>query len=121
PLPTGSGEGRVGMLTARVSLRELAQTSKRELKATGIQVVGDPNRPIRRVAIACGAAGEYLTDAVRAKADVFVTGEMRFHDLLRAEAEGIALLLPGHYATERPGIEELAVRLQNEFSAVTVW
>jgi len=121
PLPSGSGEGRVGTLTAPTTLRDLAQTAKRELKAGAIQVVGDPNRPIRRVAIACGAAGEYLTDAVRARADVFLTGEMRFHELLRAEAEGIALLLPGHYATERPGIEELAVRLQEEFPALTVW
>ena len=121
PLPSGSGEGRVGMLTAPTTLRELAQTAKRELQAGAVQTVGDLNRPIRRVAIACGAAGEYLADAVRAKADVFLTGEMRFHELLRAEIEGIALLLPGHYATERPGIEDLAVRLQKEFPAITVW
>lgn len=120
-LPSGSGEGRVGVLAAPTTLRDLAQTTKRELKATGIQIVGDPSRPILRIAIACGAAGEYLPDAARAKADVFLTGEMRFHELLRAEAEGIALLLPGHYATERAGIEDLAVRLQKEFPTLTVW
>jgi len=121
PLPSGSGEGRVGVLAAPATLSELAQIAKRELKAGGIQTVGDANRPLRRVAIACGAAGEFLADAVRTKADVFLTGEMRFHEFLRAEAEGIALLLPGHYATERPGIEELAVRIQKEFPALTVW
>ena len=63
------------------------------------------------MAIVCGAGGELLADAVRARADVFLTGEMRFHDYLAAQAQGLALVLPGHYATERPGVEELAERI----------
>src|SRR5262245_14152323 len=121
PMPGGSGEGRVGNLSTPVTLAALAQTVKRELRAGGTQFVGDLNRPVRRVAIACGAAGEFLTDAVRAKADVFLTGEMRFHEYLSAEAQGIALVLPGHYATERPGVEELATRLQHAYPALTTW
>jgi hypothetical protein len=33
---------------------------------------------------------------------------VRFHDFLPARAQGLALVLPGHYATERCGAEELA-------------
>jgi putative NIF3 family GTP cyclohydrolase 1 type 2 len=121
PLSGPGGEGRVGDLPAAVGLRDLAAKVKGELSAGGVQVVGDPARPVRRVAVACGAAGEFLGDAVRAKADVFLTGEMRFHDYLSAEAQGIALVLPGHYATERPAVEELAGRLQSEFGDLTVW
>jgi dinuclear metal center YbgI/SA1388 family protein len=121
PLPGPGGEGRVGELPAATGLRDLAARVKGELKAGAVQVVGDPGRPVRRVAVACGAAGEFLADAVRAKADVFLTGEMRFHDYLSAEAQGIALVLPGHYATERPAVEELAGRLQAEFRDLTVW
>src|SRR5215211_315135 len=94
PQPGPGGEGRVGELPAAVALRELAATVKRELGAGAVQVVGDVGRAVKRVAIACGAAGEFLSDAVRAKADVFLTGEMRFHDYLAAEAAGIALVLP---------------------------
>jgi dinuclear metal center YbgI/SA1388 family protein len=121
PLPGPGGEGRVGELTTAVSLRELTATVKHKLAAGGVQVVGDLNRSVSRVAIACGAAGEFLGDAVRAKADVFLCGEMRFHDYLSAEAQGIALLLPGHYATERPAVEELAARFGKDFSDVTIW
>jgi len=60
-------------------------------------------------------------DAVRAKADVFLTGEVRFHDYLAAQANGLALMLPGHYATERFGIEELAEQLHNKFPELHVW
>lgn len=119
--PGATGEGRVGELAAEVSLGEFATRVKRELAAGGVQVIGDPDRAVRRVAVACGAAGEFLSDAVKAKADVFVTGEMRFHDYLSAQAQGIALVLPGHYATERPAVEELAGRLQGEYPSLAVW
>jgi putative NIF3 family GTP cyclohydrolase 1 type 2 len=52
---------------------------------------------------------------------VFVSGEMRFHDYLDARARGVALLLPGHYATERFGVEELAERIGREWPDVTAW
>ena len=39
---------------------------------------------------------------------------------LTAEAEGLSVLLPGHYASERPGVEVLAERLQQQWPDVTV-
>jgi putative NIF3 family GTP cyclohydrolase 1 type 2 len=62
-----------------------------------------------------------LADSIRAKADVFVTGEVRFHDCLSAEVAGVGLVLPGHYATERPAVEELAGRLARELPGVRAW
>jgi dinuclear metal center YbgI/SA1388 family protein len=121
PLPGGQGEGRVGVLPADRPLAELAQTVRQSLKAGPVQVVGEPSRSVRRVAIVCGAGGGLLMDAVRARADVLLTGEMRFHDYLTASAQGLALILPGHYATERCGVEELAGRLQSQWPDVTVW
>ena len=37
------------------------------------------------------------------------------------QARGCAVLLPGHYATERFGMEELAQELQAEFKGLKVW
>ena len=51
----------------------------------------------------------------------FAKGEMRFHDYLAAKAQGLALVLPGHYATERCGVEELAERLRLQWPALDVW
>lgn len=117
-LPGSGGEGRVGNLPNAIVLRELAAMIRRQLGAGPTQVVGDFDRSVNRVAIACGAAGEFLMDAVKAKADVFLTGEMRFHDYLSAESQGVALVLPGHYATERPAVEALAAKIQHEFATV---
>jgi putative NIF3 family GTP cyclohydrolase 1 type 2 len=83
--------------------------------------VGAPDRRVERVAIACGAGDDFLEEAHRARADVFLTGEVRFHRALEAEALGIGLIAAGHHATERPGVEELADRLAAAFPRARVW
>ena len=115
------GEGRIGELAEAVPLRDFAELVKRSCRADVVQTVGYGDRLVKIVALACGAAVEYLPDAIRADADVFVTGEARFHDCLAAEAAGIGLTMTGHYASERPGIEDLAERLQTAFPTASVW
>ena len=73
------------------------------------------------MAVACGAGDDFLGDAARAGADVLLTGEARFHRALEAESLGIALVLAGHYGTERPGVEDLAQRIALAFPDLTVW
>jgi len=113
--PSRQGEGRIGRLPQPMTLQKLGQRLKKQLKAGEIQLVGEPDRNVTRVALACGAAGEFLRDAERAKADVFITGEMRFHDYLTAKSQGVALLLAGHYPTERFALEELAELLAKQW------
>jgi dinuclear metal center YbgI/SA1388 family protein len=105
------GSGRIGQLPAPTPARDLARRLTESLRCPGVHVGGDPERPVSRVAVACGAAGEFLDDAGRAGADAFVTGEMRFHDALAARAAGVTTLLVGHYASERFALETLARRL----------
>lgn len=114
------GSGRIGTLATAMPLERWAELVRQRLGGP-IQLVGDPARQIQRVAIACGAGGELLGDALRHQADAFLTGELRFHDLLRAEAAGLAVVVAGHYATERPGVEVLAQRLQAAFPHLVVW
>lgn len=116
-----AGEGRLGELATPLSLKVFVAQVKHQCQSAAVQFVGDSAKTVRIVALACGSAGVYLPDAIRANADVFVTGEARFHDLLAAEAAGISLVLPGHYASERPGVEELAARLQSAFPTARVW
>jgi dinuclear metal center YbgI/SA1388 family protein len=121
PGPSGAGEGRLGRLPRAVPLAELAKVVQSGLNARLVQTVGDPAHPVERVGIACGAGGDFLADAVRARADALLTGEARYHDYLAAQAQGLALLLPGHYATERCGVEELAGVLKRQWADIEVW
>jgi dinuclear metal center YbgI/SA1388 family protein len=119
--PSRYGQGRVGDLAEPTTLGALANSARKQLGAAALQTVGDLAKPIRRVALACGAAGEFLRDALRAGADAFLTGELRFHDALAAEDAGVAVVIAGHYATERPAVEDLAVRLATAIADITAW
>jgi dinuclear metal center YbgI/SA1388 family protein len=118
---SGGGEGRLGTLAQPVPLDEFARAVKQTLGGGPVQVIGEPKKAIRKVAVVCGAGGDFVADAARAGADVLLTGEARFHDCLDAQARGLALVLPGHYATERCGIEDLARRLGQQWPDVQVW
>ncbi|MBM4068154.1 MAG: Nif3-like dinuclear metal center hexameric protein [Planctomycetes bacterium] len=121
PGESGPGLGRIGRLAQPTTLGDLAQATKHALKAGLVQIVGDDKRSVQTVALACGAAGDFLSDAAAARADVFLTGEMRFHEYLAAQRQHVALLLPGHYATERPGIEVLADNIRKSWPDLCVW
>lgn len=115
---TASGHGRVGTLPEPAAVGALASAIKKLLNSGPVQFVGSPDRQVHRLAVACGAAASFLEDAVRAGAEAFVTGEARFHDMLAAQASGIALVVPGHYATERFGVENLARQLSDQWPNV---
>jgi dinuclear metal center YbgI/SA1388 family protein len=119
--PDGLGAGRCGDLDALTPLDDVIQTAKRFLAIDGLHCVGDRTSTVRRVAVACGSAGQFLTAAHREKCDVLVTGETNFHTCLEAEALGVALLLPGHFASERFSLEYLAEVMAGAFPSLTVW
>ena len=121
PLPGGLGMGRFGDLRQPIALQEFAAETKRILGVDYVQIVGDSAALVKKVGIACGSAADLLESAVRAGCDVFLTGEARFHDCLEAEAQGIALLLVGHFASERLGVEHLAEVLARKFSNIETW
>ncbi|HEY2157720.1 MAG TPA: Nif3-like dinuclear metal center hexameric protein [Isosphaeraceae bacterium] len=117
----GPGVGRVGTLPEAVPLSILAGRVKEVLGATTVQYVGDAGRAVSILAVACGAGDDFLPDARREGAHALLTGEARFHRALEADALGIGLIVAGHHATERPGVEDLARRIAGAFPGVEVW
>lgn len=114
------GSGRFGTLPHTTSLRELIVRIKPALRVSTVQYVGDLDRPITKLGIACGAAAEFLRDAAQFGCEALLTGEARFHSCLEAEAANIALILPGHFATERPAMEQFANVLHSRFTELIV-
>ena len=119
--PSKEGEGRLGTLPTSTTLAEFAALVKQKLGSRLVELAGDPTSRVQKVALACGAAGEFQRDAARVGADVFLTGEARFHDCLSARAAGIGLVLAGHFATERFAVLELAQAIKLEFTDLEVW
>ncbi|MGA2065920.1 MAG: Nif3-like dinuclear metal center hexameric protein [Thermoguttaceae bacterium] len=121
PHAEGQGAGRCGWFEEPLALEHLARRLMDFLHIERLQMVGDPHRPVRLAAVACGSGGEFLGPAQTAGCDALVIGETRFHTCLEAEAEGIGLLLPGHFASERFALDDLAGVLARQFPGIDVW
>ncbi len=121
PGDEGLGAGRCGWLEEPLELGQMAARVKDFLSIERMQMVGRPEQPVRTMAVACGAAGEFLDAARQMGCDCMLIGEARFHTCLEAEAAGIGLLLPGHFASERFALESLSEVLAGEFPELEVW
>ena len=83
-----------------------------------VRAYGEANRTIRRVAVMGGAGGSHFPDALGARADAFVTGEISYHAALDCIASGMCALEAGHAATERPALQLLNRGLQTAINVL---
>jgi dinuclear metal center YbgI/SA1388 family protein len=113
------GQGRVGTVSP-TTLGALAARLKKELALHTVLMAGPQDHPVTRVALCAGAGGELLEDALKAHAHVFVTGEMRHHDALKALTRGCAVLMTLHSNSERRTLPILAARLSGVCPGVTL-
>lgn len=117
----GLGSGRMGLLKRPVLFEEFLATVRTAVSAEYLEFCGSLQSTVSRVAVACGAAVDFMADAVRFGCDTFVTGEARFHSALEARAAGVNLILLGHYSSERPAVDNLAGLLDSQFADVEVF
>ncbi len=71
---------------------------------------------INKVAICSGGAPDLVKEAIKKKADVFLTGEATEWVYHLCKEEKIHYIAAGHHATERFGIEALGNHLQKKFN-----
>jgi dinuclear metal center YbgI/SA1388 family protein len=115
----GRGIGRIGTLPAPLRLAELAELAARALPPTawGVRAAGDPDRPIRTVAVSGGSGDAFLAEVTAAGVDAYLTADLRHHPAGEHLAGGgPALLDAAHWATERPWLDELAGWLRARFA-----
>ncbi|HBS28083.1 MAG TPA: Nif3-like dinuclear metal center hexameric protein [Phycisphaerales bacterium] len=111
PAPDGRvGAGRLGVLRAGSTLGAVARRVGASLGVL-VSSSGDDDRPVRSIAVCPGSGASLLDAAAGAGAEVFVTGEVKHHDALRAADLGLSLVLAGHTETERGYLPTLAARL----------
>ncbi len=79
------------------------------------QVIGDLNKPVKRIALCTGAAQGYIEQALAAGADVYISGEISEQTVHVARESGMSYIAAGHHATERYGIQALGEHLAQKF------
>ena len=77
-------------------------------------VIGDPERPIRRVGWCSGGAQGYFEQAIALGVDAYLSGEISEQTVHLARESGVAYIAAGHHATERYGAQALAGHLATQ-------
>ncbi|MDP7029587.1 MAG: Nif3-like dinuclear metal center hexameric protein [Phycisphaerales bacterium] len=110
---SGAGIGRVLHLDEPRSLTSIIESVKSRLGVSGLRLAG-PDGDVAVAACCPGAGGSLLAAAEAAGATLYLTGEMRHHDVLAAAARGTRILLAGHTHTERGYMPLLRDRLRTD-------
>jgi dinuclear metal center YbgI/SA1388 family protein len=110
--PEGVGIGRIGEFDSPVERAELFERIKRGLEIDHLLIAGPTNGTVKRVAACAGACGDLLDEAISQKADLYLTGEMRHHDAIKAARAGLTVVCTLHSNSERATLKRLKQRLE---------
>ncbi len=113
------GSGMIGELPNQISEAEFLQLLQKQFGLEVIRHTSFLQKQIKKVAL-CGGAGSFLTKtAIAAGADVYVTGDVKYHEFF--DADGRLLLADiGHWESEQFTIDLLADHLSRKFPTFAV-
>lgn len=107
------GYGRAGDID-RIPLRRFLDVVKEKLKVNNLIVYGDLNKDITKVALCGGSGASFIFDAYKKGAEVYITGDIKYHDAQYANELGLTIIDAGHYHTERVILPVIAEYLEKE-------
>ena len=108
------GLGLLGELPEKILLKDLAETIKKTLQVEKVKMVGQGDRAVRKMAVCGGSGGDLVGLAASRGADVYLTGDVKYHQAEKARDLGMALVDAGHGATENVILKPLSAYLQEK-------
>ena len=130
---TEGGFGCAGDLPSPMTLGELCTLMRAHLPLERMcfvaRLIGDPKREIRRVAVCTGSGSSLMEEAAAAEADVFITGDVKYHDALALASRHdgrspnfcpMAILDVGHFSLEEEMTRRFALLLEKRLEGVKV-
>ncbi|MGD0582779.1 MAG: Nif3-like dinuclear metal center hexameric protein [Bacteroidales bacterium] len=102
----GAGEGCIGELEQELAELDFLLKLSEIFGAEGIRYSALRNRMVKKVAMCGGAGSAFIGDAIRSGADVYITGDLKYHDFGNITGE-ILLADIGHFEGEKFSTEIL--------------
>ncbi len=97
---TNVGSGVIGELETEEDEKDFLNRLKNDLKTDCIRYTDLRNKKVKKVAI-CGGSGSFLlNDAIAVGADIFITGDFKYHQFFDAD-DNIIIVDVGHYESEQ--------------------
>ena len=117
---TPFGLGRIGELASPVRVPQIIKRIKKVTGAKAVGLVGDQNRLVRRAAVCAGTCGKIINSVIAAKADLYLTGELKHHQALAAQEAGLTCICLSHTVSERFILKKFAKQLQKQVKTITI-
>lgn len=114
------GMGNVGVLKEPKTLDDFIKVVKEKLNVKNVRVIGSNDREIKNVAVFCGSFDSKVAGPAKSKADVLVTGDVKYHDAMDMLEMGMCVIDAGHFNTERIIVPRLAELLSSRFSNLDI-
>jgi dinuclear metal center YbgI/SA1388 family protein len=112
----GSGVGRLVTLNQPTTLLSLCDKIKTSLKVSNLRYSGEDEKNIEKIAIINGSGTDYFHIAKALKADCIITGDTTYHYVSDLLEDGIAIVDPGHFATEWPAMKSFSDLLKGRLT-----
>jgi dinuclear metal center YbgI/SA1388 family protein len=110
----GAGAGTIGTLAAPIAGTQLLERLRQLAGTPVIRYSGDPERTVKTVAVCGGSGASLISDAFRAGADAFITGDVKYHAFTEAPREMLVADM-GHYESEKYSLEILHDLINKKF------
>jgi dinuclear metal center YbgI/SA1388 family protein len=105
------GIGRIGDLPKAFKLQEFAAEIKQRLRLDTLKIVGRPDLVITRAAVCTGSGSSLVNAFLSSSAQVYISGDLRYHDAKDVEAADLSLIDIGHFPSEYLMVDALVNRL----------
>lgn len=115
--PEGGGYGRAYDIKP-CKLCEYVEFIKKNFNTQRVIFYGDASKPLARAASFCGAGcnDAAIDFAERENADVFISSDMKHHQITALLARGISVIILTHYAAENYGFNKIYGKIIEELN-----
>lgn len=93
------GLARIKILNEEMKLEDLLERIKDSLGISYVRYVGNKDAYVRKIGLVTGGGSSFMYD-IADKIDVFLTGDLRYHEALDALEDGRILVDVGHFESE---------------------
>jgi len=94
------GTGMIGELAEPIDEMKFLQNLKEEFHCQVIKYTQLLGKPIKKVAVCGGSGSSFLNKAIAQNADIFISGDFKYHQFFDAEKQ-IIIADIGHYESEQ--------------------
>lgn len=112
--PINLGYGCIGELSSPMKISMIIDNLKEVLGIEKVRFIGDLKKKIKKVAIVGGSGSSFASDAQRAGAELFISGDIKYHCALEY-GEKLSIIDVGHRASEEPILLQLKELFSKRF------